>query len=85
MMPHTPAPWVYGTREDGSIWLSMGTPLKTDHRQGDLDFGEENARLISAAPDLLKALNTFLKCVSVSDHMAAIIEARAAIAKATGE
>lgn len=45
----------------------------------------EDARLISAAPDLLEALETMLVASDPSDEYAAELKARAAIAKAKGE
>jgi hypothetical protein len=50
---HTPGPWVYGVRDDGSIWLSLGDFRTGPHFQGDLVASEDDARLICAAPDLL--------------------------------
>ncbi len=50
-----------------------------------------NARLISAAPDLLEALQAIVKSLADQDdegmieHAQQMIDARAAIAKATGE
>lgn len=52
---HTPGPWNYGVRADGSIWLSLGCPTKGPHYQGDLVSTVPDAKLIHAAPDLLKA------------------------------
>jgi hypothetical protein len=60
MSGHTPGPWKYGKRRDGSFWISLGTPLRT-HEQFDW-FGENEAslRLACAAPDLLAALKDLL-------------------------
>ena len=55
MSEHTPGPWKYGVRRDGSMWLSLGNPEKGPHYQGDLVASEADARLIAAAPDLLAA------------------------------
>lgn len=52
---HTPGPWSYGVRKDGSIWLSLGDYKTGPHYQGDLVATPDDARLICAAPDLLKA------------------------------
>ena len=52
---------------------------------------EQNARLIAAAPDLLEALKHIINTLVLNDeeglieHSEQIINARAAIAKATGE
>ncbi len=53
---HTPKPWKYGVRKDGSIWLSLGNPELGAHYQGDLVATEADAKLIAAAPDLLADL-----------------------------
>lgn len=52
---HTPRCWRYGVRPDGTMWLSLGDPVKGPHRQGDLHASEEDAQLIIAAPYLLEA------------------------------
>src|SRR5258708_39222937 len=54
---HTPGPWTYGVRKDGSIWLSLGDPKVpgTEHHQGDLAGTEADARPIVTAPLLLAA------------------------------
>jgi hypothetical protein len=51
----TPAPWTYGVRKDGSIWMSFGDPTKGEHHQFDFGGSEADARLVCAAPDLLLA------------------------------
>lgn len=54
------------------------------------DAGEANARLIAAAPDLLKALEPFVLANSSEEFVTLVVrsgditKARAAIAKATG-
>lgn len=53
---HTPGPWRYGKRGDGSKWLSLGNPATGPHYQGDLWASDYDAKLIVAAPDLLAAL-----------------------------
>lgn len=50
---HHPEPWTFGTRGDGSMWMSLGDPSSAPHAQFDWHGGEANARLIAAAPDLL--------------------------------
>jgi hypothetical protein len=51
----TPAPWTYGVRKDGSIWLSLGDPTRGPHHQFDFYGTEADARLTCAAPILLQA------------------------------
>lgn len=79
---HTPGPWEYGVRGDGSIWLSIGDPIKGRHYQGDVNVYEADARLICAAPDLLAALKAVVS-ISMRKHDA-WDAALAAIAKAEG-
>ena len=84
-MSHTPGPWtveVRGTKSN--TWWDVNTA--TMHGEISVNTGEEDARLIAAAPDLLAALRvawtrnsnhelmTFDECNAV----------RAAIAKAEG-
>ena len=100
MSAHTPGPWIHegqgditGIEDNGfgrgpvdvcSVYLRM-----VDGRH------EANARLITAAPDLLEALKEYIAAgensVTATDDVAAMIRfgdaekaARAAIAKATG-
>jgi hypothetical protein len=93
---HTPGPWTFGVRRDGSIWLSIGDPKgRGAHYQGDLVATPEDARLIVAAPELLGELQKLLAYADGIHRLQAHIdgegvdyvtfpEARAAIAKATG-
>lgn len=75
---HTPGPWV-----------AHETLVLFPKNAGGFDIRncpnpESNARLIAAAPDLLDAIRAFVDhgtCFSEDDMR----EARAAIAKATGE
>lgn len=84
MSKHTPGPWSYWsgynpfdkieaqvTAEDGDIVIASYNHL--------IEEGEANALLISAAPDLLKALIDFL-----DDPMGDPEPCRKAIAKALG-
>lgn len=92
---HTPGPWTRkrAIPDDDTIsrLVFAGDDLiATVH---DLDgAGHEafaNARLISAAPELLEALRAMLATVHDEERddatVAAVAAARAAIAKATGE
>ena len=93
---HTPGPW--SVKKHFSEWLigdgnyliatTAGSPAHLGRASAERDAA--NARLIAAAPDLLKALED---CVAVMDRELAGLKviqpefsaARAAIAKATGE
>lgn len=95
MSAHTPGPWHYsrldewthsvvtkhGKLLDGSdnCWAiaSVNKNREPEH--------EANARLISAAPDLLSAVRGLLDALPSATTHPAIKAARAAIAKATGE
>lgn len=89
---HTPGPWTADpARVIRAECSALPLPYVIAMALGDEDVGpgagDANARLIAAAPDLLKALRNLLdwNCAidpdTDCDEMAA---ARAAIAKATG-
>lgn len=89
---HTPGPWNFAKSDiDGRYSIYGNGPLAycgdTGAVNGD---GEANARLIAAAPDLLVALKALvgeadLGEVDLDDDRAKLEQARAAIAKATGD
>jgi hypothetical protein len=90
---HTPGPWHVGGAIDSVIFAPDGYAIadaKTFHgrRQNDM---HANARLIASAPDLLAALQQCLVIVDAHRRAAggegdvAAMNARAAIARATGE
>lgn len=89
---HTPGPWkvvkddFLGIRikqSDGGDIRSIAEILK--HPPGGV-LGENNARLIAAAPDLLEALKAVLNnCLDSQSLADAYKQARAAIAKAEGQ
>lgn len=107
MSKHTPGPWVViplPTKEcKYSVATDNSAPVQAvvaDMHAGSIncppDVMEANARLISAAPDLLAALDGMLRALSAEQRDArarvelsstaeAKISARAAIAKAKGE
>jgi hypothetical protein len=70
------------------VCMSIGIGMDGEKAVSFVHIEEANARLMAAAPDLLEALRCLLDC---SDHQnpevwdAAVNQARAAIAKATGE
>jgi hypothetical protein len=93
MNKHTPAPWViahgrciYGS---GDLVKPFVASVEDDHNDSET---AANARLIAAAPDLLEALCEMLgaaeiDCMDDKSNVwrGLMINARAAIAKATGE
>ena len=87
MSKPTPGPWIAGDDEDSDYFL-----VGPHDRDGIVYHpvvklhDEYNARLIAAAPELLEALQRFLKAwEDDSDGAGAAKQARAAIAKATGQ
>jgi hypothetical protein len=91
----TPGPW--GTNEGIDIWIMAGfLHVATIPRADDGDWSPANARLISAAPDMLAALeahDAYMRDIGHSDpdcealHPKAAANwrrVRAAIAKAKG-
>ena len=88
---HTPGPWsepvIYGA--NSFFFEIRSTDLRA--RQIAIVNRIEDASLISAAPDMLAALEAIVKSLSDQDdeglieHAPAMINARAAIAKAKGE
>ena len=89
MSEHTKGPWVaheYGSPK-GSFYVRG--PNNERVVNGPSLTNEFNARLIAAAPDLLEALQRLVNCYSVSSSResrdSCWNQARAAIAKATGE
>lgn len=89
MSKHTPGPWIAGAggtgrlveTKDGSIAIAMLNLAAPE------DVATANARLITAAPDLLSALvsleQAYANRHSPQHRAACLIEARAVIAKAT--
>ncbi len=61
---HTPGPWVYDMRDDGSMEVhnvDYSMFIAKRHKMNDRDEAVANARLIAAAPDLLAALEFVAK------------------------
>ena len=95
MSKHTPGPWRAYQRADYTtpgwviLWPDTSKP-GIHHRRLDSNGGfiEADARLIAAAPDLLKALKAIVKSLADQDdeglieHAQQMIDARAAIDKA---
>lgn len=94
---HTPGPWHKGIGNgEGFVFSDSGrtrleeggttlySVAQVNRGWNDLE-DEANARLISAAPELLAALEGLLNALPSATTHPAIKAARAAIAKATGE
>ncbi len=91
---HTPGPWCVDDYTnvcclDGGLIAVAGDGRATLPR-GKLDICRSNGRLIAAAPDLLMTLQNLVglaegHCRDLHHYKAALDDARAAIAKATGE
>jgi hypothetical protein len=84
---HTPGPWVTG--QHGGVIDRRGCAVAKVQEMPGQDCGEveANASLLSAAPDMLAALEELLADKYLSDPINAdrMAKARAAIAKAKGE
>ena len=91
---HTPGPWTFGRAIPADDTVSRIVSAGDDHIAVVMDLdgaaqeAVDNARLISAAPDLLEALKRVMRHVpadaggaSLGDDM---YRARLAIARATG-
>ena len=86
---HTPGPWIWSAGL--SIWRESDSQIVSsvacDSVFNPTEEEVSNARLISAAPDLLAALESLLDDADVCEVAGddAIRQARSAIAKASGE
>jgi hypothetical protein len=94
----TPGPWYVGagTYECRNIYSAESVtddegftyqPLVANAEDDGLNCWAANARLIAAAPDLLEALGALLEryALAIGNEGIECYQARAAIAKATGE
>ena len=89
-MKHTPGPWVVdpAVRQGFTVYAPKeGFIVGTQDEEGRYGAieSEANARLIAAAPDLLALAERIARLPEHGHYLALIDEARAAIAKATGE
>jgi hypothetical protein len=108
-MAHTPGPWHCGNRdnwwriydENGVYIAAAKDPSPApNHKADGFDIEEANARLIAAAPELLKELEHARICLDFYDRLVirlsdgrtsylagrdAALSARAVIAKAKGQ
>lgn len=93
---HTPGPWTFDDKSGDAgglvVWAANGDRVARVCWFGDQSetpwATEANARLIAAAPDLLRALRELCRTeLFLGDHpqrLAAFDAARAAVAKAAG-
>jgi hypothetical protein len=95
-LKHTPGPWFVSRYRDpqGRQWIASNAAHDDTGQAEDVALAvcDSDARLISAAPDLLTALQYVTDILSSSvapddyePFRACISQARAAITKATGE
>ena len=91
---HTPGPWewVKDKSDWGGTWIFSGDTPVLDYAgcgSHDTEISDANAHLISAAPDMLEALREVVSEYDNPDNGRylrwAVDDARAAIAKATGD
>jgi len=85
-----PGPWHVGPVDDTTVFAADGSEIAAidgDYNQPETwPIMEANARLISAAPELVEALVAFMKLAWNTHHSAPEYDvARAALAKARGE
>jgi hypothetical protein len=91
MSKHSPGPWRYSKRfELGAFgiprdaWnVECGEAGGDDEDRPCIAYGEPNARLIAAAPELLTALKKLLDCLR-EDEEVAVNAAEAIIARIEG-
>ena len=100
-MEHTPGPWKLDIQKSGGDWsyfirqdkATAGPGIQVASCNKFLRNPEENAALISAAPDMLAALDTVLFAVTddrmtndgVIDHVALYELVKPLVAKARGQ
>jgi hypothetical protein len=99
---HTPGPWAYSTDPQpngcpivGARGLIVAMLAHSVNHSDQAEIATANARLIAAAPDLLRALVALDACyceagdslskAQRTHHRETLMAARAAIARATGE
>jgi hypothetical protein len=87
---YTPGPWVVdpAVRQGFTVYAPKeGFIVGTQDEEGRYGAieSEANARLIAAAPDLLALAERIARLPEHGHYLALIDEARATIAKATGE
>jgi len=94
MRKHTPGPWEWEWLRSERFALNGngGDEVIGTFRDGGMDIGEADARLIAAAPDLLEALKGASVVIDACIRNTATVPVpgisrimRAAIAKAEGE
>ncbi|MGZ9981521.1 hypothetical protein ACXXCT_08635 [Bordetella bronchiseptica] len=87
---HTPGPWKCQLAKSGSGRLQVSGPRGEQIAilwRSSKDTTEANARLIAAAPEMFEALSVLYAVAAeqLGDDWAAVTDAAAVIAKATGE
>lgn len=87
---HTPGPWKWdcgiippdGPGRYADIYTDGGDLIIASFNN-EIPEGSANARLIAAAPELLEALRGMLRATDFNDSAPWVVQAHAAIAKAT--
>ena len=89
MKNHTSGPWIFGPNANLHADTTLKECLRVCNPQINkttaITWDESDARLISAAPDLLAFVERIARLPLHGEYVQLIDEARAAIAKATGE
>jgi hypothetical protein len=86
MSKHTPGPWASNSADSFELCVYGNRHRIAKMAGGEINRDIANARLIAAAPDLLEDLRQVLAyCTEHGHNWLCMAEARATIAKATGE
>lgn len=95
MINHTPGPWSYAYSDSDRIYFTVFSPYERREVVGEYGIEKSaDAKLISAAPDLLEALiwadhvlrvNNVIEVASDASPGSLASKMKSAIAKATGE
>jgi hypothetical protein len=82
---HTPGPWHVDPRAAARVCAGLDTVASCGNDSGLRDAWEANARLIAAAPDLLRVAHLLVSWLDEEEGAHKLCDAaRAAIAKAEG-
>jgi hypothetical protein len=89
-MSHTKGPWIwskdYLMQGDGDNYSTIGPSRVLLQLSADSKLSEDNARLITAAPELLEACKEFLECgPNAGSNLELVKLMKQVIAKAEGE
>ena len=87
-MNHSPGPWEEKVTDDGLVWVLMpdGHRVSIGDMEETCGICHANARLIAAAPEMLKALELAVNTMGLRHEFRLIIpKLEAAISQATAQ